>query len=116
MAFDLSSKLPKKHGGKKSVLFNSSGDDPLKDVEYTDNLEEDCKREFSAVDDAYRARAKAESKRFDNATDSEYWFCVCFHDRDEKDAFLKAAGVKTRLMGDKYVSGRDLAAALGLEF
>lgn len=116
MAFDLESKLPKKSGGKRFAPFKgSNADDPMAGVEYTGNLEEDCQTEFAAIDHAYRERAKREGERFQDATDSEFWFAVCFKDRDEKDAFLKAAGVKVRLMGDKYISGRDLAAVLGIK-
>lgn len=112
MAFDLNNPA----GGKKSSLFagNSSNDDPLADVKYTDDLAEDSKREFQALAKSYRERAKAEDKRFTQATDSEYWFCVCFKSREEKDEFLKAAGVKTKIMGDKYLEGKHLAASLNI--
>lgn len=90
--------------------------DPLASVEYSDDLAADCAAEFGALDAAYRERAQREDERFVRATDSEYWFAVCFEDRAEKEAFLKAAKVKTALLGDKYLRGRDLAAALGIEF
>ena len=84
--------------------------DPLADVEYSGDLEQDCERELSAMEQAYRDRARAEDKRFTNATDSEFWFAVCFRDRAEKDAFLAEFGVGR--LGDKYVDGALLAKAL----
>lgn len=114
MAFDLSTAAGK-GGGRKRAPIGAQTPDPLAAVEYTGNVEEDSKAEFSALDQAYRDRAKAEADRFTAATDSEFWFAVCFKDRDEKERFLRAAGVKVRLMGDKYLSGRDLAAVLGID-
>lgn len=87
-------------------------DDPLADVDYTDNLAEDCGREFEALQKGFKARAKAERDRFTRATDSEFWFAVCFETREEKEAFLRAAGVKKQIMGDKYLDGRKLAQVL----
>ena len=114
MALDLDRKLPKK--GRAPLLRGDAVADPLADVTYTGDLAADCVAEFEAVDEAYRDRAKREDERYTKATDSEYWFAVCFEGREQKDAFLKAAGVKTRLLGDKYLTGRDLAAALGIDF
>lgn len=115
MAFDL--KATKK-GARKRAPIRSAGavDDPLAGVEYTDDLAADCRAEFQALDEAYRERAKREDERFVRATDSEFWFAVCFEDREEKEAFLRAAKVRTAMLGDKYLRGRDLAAALGIDF
>jgi hypothetical protein len=87
--------------------------DPLKDVAYTGNLAEDAATELTALEQGYRDRAKAETDRFKRATDSEYWFAVCFTSREEKEAFLKAAGLTH--LGDKYLPGNDVAATLGIE-
>lgn len=96
-------------------LGKSSTPDPLAEVKYTDDLEKDCKAELSALEKAYRGRAKAEEKRVVDATDSEHWFAVCFRDRAEKEAFLAAIGATVRLHGDKYLRGDDLAALIGLD-
>lgn len=115
MAFDLNRKLPKQSGRKTAPLKGQGADDPLAGVEYSGDLEKDSAAEFGALTVAYRERAKAEADRFTNATDSEFWFAVCFKTREEKEAFLKAAGVKLKLMGDKYLDGRQLAAVLGIK-
>ncbi|MCK7676346.1 hypothetical protein [Corynebacterium pygosceleis] len=104
-------------GGKPRAGFNigGAGEDPLAGVEYTGNLGEDCATEFSALQSEFADRAKKERKRFQDATDSEFWFAVCFKTRDEKEAFLRALGVKPKLMGDKYLDGVQLAKLMGIE-
>lgn len=121
-----------------SFSFNGSGfgqgggfsmqpqaDDPLENVEYTGDLPADCGAEFEALQESFEerknregmaARAKAERERFQKATDSEFWFAVCFEDRDEKERALKALKVNKRMMGDKYLDGRKLMQVLGLEY
>lgn len=92
--------------------------DPLAQVEYTDNLETDSARELSALEEGFRARAKNEEKRFFAATDSEFWLAVCFQDRDEKERFLAALGAadRAKTVGGRYISGRDLAALLDIDY
>lgn len=93
----------------------SGVDDPLADVAYEDDLAKDAAKEMSALHKGFKERASAEKDRFRKATDSEFWFAVCFESREEKEAFLKSAGVKAKLMGDKYLDGRQLAKILGVE-
>lgn len=86
--------------------------DPLAGVEYTGDLAADSAAELDAVAQGFRDRTKREDERFRLATDSEYWFAVCFKTRADKEAFLAAA----RLMpiGDKYLDGYAVARALGI--
>jgi len=63
---------------------------------------------------AFRDRHKVEAARFEKATDSEYWVCVCFQSRAEKESFLKAA--KLFEMGDKYLDGWNVAKTLNIPF
>lgn len=114
MSFNFKGNAPKKTGGG----FNFGGKgvkDPLEDVEYTGNLPADSAKEMSALQEGFRQRAQAEQDRFRKATDSEFWFAVCFKSREDKEAFLKAANAKKNLMGDKYLDGYKLAKLLGLE-
>lgn len=108
MAFNFTNK-PKIGTG---FNFNKAAD-PLKDVEYTGDLEKDSAEELTAMQAAYRERAKQEQDRFKNATDSEYWFAVCFKTREHKDAFIKAMNVGH--LGDKYIDGHALARVLGID-
>lgn len=96
----------------KSVDFDFSkaqklnfyrADDPLEDVEYTGDLAKDAEQELDAMQAAYRERAKAEEQRFKDATDTEYWFAVCFRSRSEKEAFLQQFNLTD--IGDKYLDG-----------
>jgi len=87
--------------------------DPLAAVEYTDDLGADAATEFTALEQGYRDRARAEASRFKRATDSEFWVAVCFTTREEKEAFLRAAGLAH--LGDKYLDGRDVADVLDID-
>lgn len=53
-----------------------------------DGMTESEKREA----EAYRARAKAERKRFVAATDSEFWICLCFPSAEHIDRWHEAFG------------------------
>lgn len=87
--------------------------DPLAGLVPTGSVEVDSKAEVSAVLQGFRDRAKAEAKRYELATDSEYWLAVCFQSREQKEEFLRA--VKMLADGDKYLDGRKLAANLGIK-
>ena len=86
------------------------GPDPLADVEYTGDLAADSAAELSAMEQAYRARAAGEAKRFQQATDSEYWVCVVFDDRAAKDAFLAEFALAP--LGNKYLIGSAVVKKL----
>jgi hypothetical protein len=86
--------------------------DPLAEVDYTGDLETDARAELDELHRGFRDRAAKEDERFMLATDSEYWFCVCFKSRQDKDAFLAAAGLV--VIGDKYLDGYATARALGV--
>ena len=77
---------------------------------------EDSRRELTALEQGYRERAANEQKRFIAATDSEHWFAVSFPSRDDKERFLRAIGLTGRAAPDKYMTGDQLAAALGVDY
>lgn len=68
---------------------------------------------LTAIQKAFRDRKKQEEKRFNQATDSEYWFAVCFLTRNQKETFLQAFGWDA--LGDKYIDGVALSAGIGIE-
>lgn len=80
--------------------------------EPTGDAEADSAAELDAVQAGFRARAKAKADRFALATDSEYWACVCFQTRAQKEAFL--AALKLLDLGDKYLDGQLVAERLGV--
>ncbi len=87
--------------------------DPLKGVPDTGDVEADSKAEISALEQAFRDRAKEEAARFQGATDTGYYFCIVLEDRAQCDALLAGLGVLGR--SDLFVDGRDIAAKLGIE-
>lgn len=96
------------------AMLNAEPDpDPLENVEYTGDLAEDSRRELNAVQQGFRDRAKREAERFRLATDSEYWVAVCFKSREDKEKFLRNAGLLA--IGDKYMDGYAVARVLGVE-
>ncbi len=97
---------PKKSGKKIES-------DPLAGVEYKGNLADDAHAEISAVKTAFVERAKKEKERYEIATDSEYWCCLCFQTRAQKDEFLEKSGIIKH--GDKYIDGRKAAKVLGIK-
>ncbi len=68
--------------------------------------------EISALKKAFIDRSEKENARYTQAVDSEYWFCVCFQSRAQKDAFLKALGLT--VYGDKYLDGARVAHKFGV--
>lgn len=104
--------------GKRKLTSRRAGfmappiEDPLAGVEYTGNVEVDAAAELTALQAAYRERAKRERSRYESTTDSEYWIAICFVDRASKDAFLEAAGAS--MLGDKYIDGHQFAKIVGV--
>ena len=78
-------------------------DNPLAQVEYTDNAEADTAAEVSAMLTAFKQRSKDETKRFKDATSTEYYCCVCFQSQEQKEAFLAALGFQPK---NTYIDGR----------
>lgn len=95
---------PKRVGKNTSVLDA---------VEYTGNAETDSLAEMDAVKQGFRDRKLGEQARFKDATDSEYWVAVCFQNREQKEEFLRKAGIID--LGDKYLDGMKVADRLGVE-
>lgn len=81
--------------------------------EPTGNAEVDSTADLDAVQAGFRKRAKDEGKRFALATDTEYWACLCFQTREQKEAFLSALNILS--LGDKYLDGQEVAKVLGVK-
>ena len=58
------------------------------------------------------ARRKSIEDRFRVSGDPEYFFCVIFQSREQKDEFLKGVGWED--LGDKYMDGLDVAHRLNV--
>lgn len=77
------------------------------------DIETDVEEELSELLAGFKGRAKDENRRFMLATDSEYWFAVCFQTREQKEAFLTA--MQWIAQGDKYLDGQWVAKQLGVQ-
>ncbi len=53
-----------------------------------------------------------ESNRFALATDTEYWACLCFQTREQKEYFLNALNILQ--FGERYLDGQEVAKQLGI--
>lgn len=104
-----------KPGGRKAGFMSAAAQvgDPLAEVQYTGNVEKDSAAELDALAEGFRKRRDQEAQRFRDATDSEFWFAVCFRDRAHKDRFL--AQIEAARLGDKYIDGHALAKLLNLD-
>lgn len=100
---------PAKLAGGKLKKYDPAAD-PLADVQYTGDAEHDNQAEFSAIGAAFKARADEEAARFKDVTDSEYWFCVCFRNREQVEEFLRKTGWGPE--DAKYVDGENVARVL----
>jgi hypothetical protein len=95
------------------AFLNAEPDpDPLADVDYTGDEETDARAELDALHRGFRERTAREAERMLLATETEYWFCICFRTRKDKEAFLGAAGLIA--IGDKYLDGYATAKLLGV--
>jgi len=81
-----------------------------KSVKPVKKAEQLSKDEMREVHNAFKDRAKNEQARFMRAVDSEYWCCICFQTREQKEAWLKATGLAA--IGDKYLDGKRVAAKM----
>jgi len=71
------------------------------------------KQELSALLQKFKQSAKQEQATFMENVDSEYWCCLCFQTRAQKDEFLLKKGWLE--IGDKYLDGVAVAKAEGLD-
>ena len=101
-----------KIGGLKVAAKPETVPDPLASVVPTGSEEADTKAELNALQIGFKARREREAERYKNATDSEFWFAVCFHTREQKEKFLRLAQLIE--LGDKYLDGLEVAKALNI--
>lgn len=107
----------------ENKLMVPTGKDPLAGVPVTGDPEVDSKAEVDAMleafgvkptgkDGYFRNKEQAENNRRKLAMQSEFYFCVVFKSREQKEAFLAAAGLTG--YGDRYLDGEKVAAKLGV--
>lgn len=74
-----------------------------------ESLEGEVLEEIGEIEKSFRERMKNENKRFLDMCDTEYWFCVCFTSRAQKEEMLETLGLP---LDEKYIYGRDFAKAV----
>lgn len=84
----------------------------LDDFTVTGDLEDDAREELDAVAQGFRDRKNREAERMELATNSDYWFAVCFATQAQRDAFIEADGLQD--LGYRYLDGRDIARRRGI--
>ncbi len=77
-----------------------------------ENTAAEQRADMTALQKGFNARRQQEQERFYEAVDSEFWCCLCFQTREQKDAFLRA--LKLLHLGDKYLDGVKVAEVLGV--
>lgn len=97
----------------KKVMKEAKEGRVLDKIKPTGTVEEETNVEVSETLKAFREATAGESKIFEDTTDSEYWICICFQSRNQKEAFLKA--VEWFEHGDKYLDGKWVAKKMGVE-
>lgn len=109
-----------KLGGHKPSFDSLMGDhpaevadNPLDTLDYPGDLEDDAKAEVGAMLAHILAEKKARRDAYRVMVDHEYWVCVCFQSRDQKEEFLDKA--KWRDLGEKYIDGLALAKRLKVD-
>jgi hypothetical protein len=86
---------------------------PPKSHQKKTKVEEDYDENISEALRTFKESGKKEKLLFDTATESEFWFCVCFKTQGHKDEFLSKSGLE--MFGDKFIDGHKLAIALDIK-
>lgn len=93
-------------------LFDPGGMDGLPDNP-GETPEDVAGAETAAMMQMIRENRKNNAERFRDIEAGEFWFCVCFQSRSQKEAFLQDAGWQE--MGDKYLDGLEVARRIGVK-
>lgn len=81
----------------------------------TGDAEADSEKDLGELEQGFRRRAADEGRRFAMATDAEFWGAVCFHTREQRDAFFAALGAQPFGVGGRYFDGNALAEHMGIK-
>ena len=90
--------------------YFETGEEVKREDDSLEALEEESKQELDELAQGFRERMAAESKRFVDVCDSEYYCCVCFTTRDQKEEFLNSLGISP---DERYIDGREIAKKIG---
>jgi hypothetical protein len=94
-------------------VFDDGDDNLFAGVEMTGDLQEDADATMSEALRQIIERKKATQERFRIATDPEFFLCVCFQSREQKEDFLQKAGWEG--LGYKYINGLEVARRMNVD-
>lgn len=101
---------------KKPLPSMAPAPDPFKKLKDTGEVETDAKAELTALQAAFRERAKNEASRFEDATDTGYYTCLVMENRDQLDAIIAHfRDLGANIDEDMFLDGREIARVLGVE-
>lgn len=115
--------LTKKKGGLGAPDFDSmidpSGLPGLPEIDQSDP-EAVANQEVSDMMQMIRENRKNNAEHFRDIESGEFWFCVCFQSRSQKEEFIEKllkqySPSAQGTFGDKYVSGLELADMLNID-
>lgn len=87
-------------------------DNPLDGLDYPDAPEQAATVEISEALAFIKAERQKKRDAWRVTVDPEYWVCVCFQSREQKEEFLTKAGWLD--LGEKYLDGVEVAKRLGV--
>jgi hypothetical protein len=88
--------------------------DPLEDVPDTGSVQQNALAELDAIQTGFMRRLEKERERTIGKFDTEYWLCVIFETREQKEHFLAELDIQIE-EGDKYVDGYVIAKRLRIK-
>lgn len=86
---------------------------PLAELQSSESVQADSDVEVSVMAQAIAAEKKQRRDAYRTMVDPEFWFAVCFQNREQKEVFLKSVGWFEH--GDKYLDGLWVAKKLGIK-
>ena len=88
-------------------------ENPLADVDYNQPLQDAVDEEAAKLKAALKESDKKIADAMRLSLDTEYWTCLVFQSRKQKEAFLMAMNWLDKY-GDKYLDGVAIASELGV--
>jgi hypothetical protein len=104
---------------KLDSMFESAGIPGLPPIKETD-AEVIANQEVDDIMRLIRENRRSYAESFRDIESGEFWFCVCFQSRSQKEEFINsflnkfASDKSIDEFGDRYVSGLDMAEMLNI--
>lgn len=86
---------------------------PLSALEYPGDVEGNATVELETVESFIKEQRQGERERWRLLTDPDFWCCLVFQSREQRDDFLARAGWAD--IGPKYLNGLAVAHRLGID-